>query len=134
MIVVDTNIICLRWLPTAETDRAEALLEREPHWSTAMLWRWEFRNALAGYVRRGALTTAAAITICARAEFTMAQDEFCARPSNVFDLVAHSSCTAYDCEFVAVARERGIRLVTADREILREFPHIAVSLGDFLSS
>ena len=134
MIVVDTNIICLRWLPAAETERADALLELEPHWSTAMLWRWEFRNALAGYIRRGALTAAAAITLCAKAESTMAQDEFSARPNDVFELVTRSSCTAYDCEFVAVAREHGVRLITADRKILREFPHIAVSLDDFLSS
>jgi predicted nucleic acid-binding protein len=64
----------------------------------------------------------------------MARSEFRARPRDVFDLVGQSSCTAYDCEFVAVARERGLQLITADREILREFPHIAVSLENFLSS
>jgi predicted nucleic acid-binding protein len=36
--------------------------------------------------------------------------------------------------FVAVAREQGVRLITADRQILREFPHIAQSLENFLSS
>ena len=132
MIVVDTNIICLRWLPAKETAQADALIERDPRWATALLWRWEFRNALAGYVRGGALTTAAATCICARAETTMAQNEFCAPAGQVFDLAAQSSCTAYDCEFVAVARERGVPLVTANRAILREFPHIAVSLDKFL--
>jgi predicted nucleic acid-binding protein len=134
MIVVDTNIICLRWLPAVETAQAETLLERDPDWATALLWRWEFRNALAGYIRRGSLTTAAATSICASAEAAMAQNEFRAPAGGVFDLVAHSACTAYDCEFVAVARERGVPLITADREILREFPHIAVSLDKFLSS
>jgi predicted nucleic acid-binding protein len=134
MIVVDTNIICLRWLPATETAQADRLLERDPRWATALLWRWEFRNALAGYIRRGSLTTAAATTICASAEATMAQHEFRARAGEVFDLVAHSSCTAYDCEFVAVARERGVPLITADREILRQFPHLTVSLNKFLSS
>ena len=134
MIFVDTNIICLRWLPAAETERADALLERDPHWNTAMLWRWEFRNALAGYIRRGSLTTTTATAICARAESTMTLNEFRASPSHVFDLVAHSSCTAYACEFVAVASERGVPLITVDRQILREFPHIAVSLEKFLTS
>ena len=134
MIVVDTNIICLRWLPAAETAQADALLERDSHWATALLWRWEFRNALAGYIRRGSLTAVAAASICANAEAVFAQDELGARAGEVFDLVVHSSCTAYDCEFVAVARAQGVPLVTADREILREFPHIAVSLAKFLSS
>lgn len=134
MIVVDTNIICLRWLPATETAQADALLERDPRWATALLWRWEFRNALAGYIRRGLLTMTSAISICASAEAAMAQNELRAQPGEVFDLVAHSSCTAYDCEFVAVARNRGVPLITADRQILREFPHIAVSLDHFLSS
>ena len=134
MILVDTNIICLRWLPAAETDRADALLKRDPHWASTMLWRWEFRNALAGYVRRGSLTTATATAICEKAESAMARSEFSARERDVFDLVGRSSCTAYDCEFVAVAREQGVPLITADRQILREFPHLAVSLEDFLSS
>lgn len=134
MIVVDTNIICLRWLPAKETPQADALLERDPRWATALLWRWEFRNALAGYIRRGSLTPAAATSICASAEAALGAQEYRAIPTEIFDLVAHSSCTAYDCEFVAVARERGVPLITADREILREFPHIAVSLEKFLSS
>jgi len=134
VIVVDTNIICLRWLPATETDRADALLARDSHWSTAVLWRWEFRSALAGYIRRGSLTAATATTICLKAESTMSSNEFRAPPAHVFDLIANSSCSAYDCEFVAVAREQGVRLITADRQILREFPHIAQSLENFLSS
>ena len=134
MIVVDTNIICLRWLPTRETAQAEILLERDPHWATALLWRWEFRNVLAGYIRRGSLTTTAAAILCATAEASMAQTEFRARPSEVFDLVDHSSCTAYNCEFVAVARAQSLPLITTHRQILREFPRIALSLEKFLSS
>lgn len=133
MIVVDTNIICLRWLPATETSQADTLLERDPDWITAALWRWEFRNVLAGYIRRGSLTTLAAASICASAETTLGPNEKRAQASDVFDLVAQSSCTAYDCEFVAIARQRGVPLITADREILREFPHLAVSLKKFLS-
>lgn len=133
MIVVDTNILCLRWLPAAETEQADALIERDADWATALLWRWEFRNALTGYIRRGSLTSAAAISICARAEAALWKNELLASPSDVSNLVAQSNCTAYDCEFVAVARQRGVPLVTADRQVLREFPHIAVSLEKFLA-
>jgi predicted nucleic acid-binding protein len=134
MIVVDTNIICLRWLPAVETSQADALLRRDPDWGTAILWRWEFRNALAGYVRRGFLSSNTAGNICSRAERAMAEREFFAQPADIFALVSRSSCTPYNCEFVAVARDQGVRLITADREVLREFPHIAVSLEDFLAS
>ncbi|MBA3962098.1 MAG: type II toxin-antitoxin system VapC family toxin [Chthoniobacterales bacterium] len=134
MIVVDTNIICLRWIPAKETALAEALLRRDPEWSSALLWRWEFRNAMVGYIRRRSLTAATAVELYGRAETSLAQHEYVAPAQDVFELVTQSACTAYDCEFVAIARERGVRLVTADQQVLREFPHIAISLGDFLDS
>jgi len=47
-------------------------------------------------------------------------------------LVARSNCTAYDCEFVALADAERVQLVTADRQILREFPEVAISLHKFV--
>ncbi len=40
----------------------------------------------------------------------------------VFDLVARSRCSAYDCEYVALAQALGTILVTEDRALLRAFP------------
>ena len=50
----------------------------------------------------------------------------------VLQLVARSNCIAYDCEFVALAHAQGVHLITADREILREFPEVAISLEEFV--
>ena len=50
----------------------------------------------------------------------------------VMDLVAVSSCPAYDCEYVALARDLGVSLVTSDRGVLRAFPSRAVSPEGFL--
>jgi len=49
----------------------------------------------------------------------------------VLDLVASSTCTAYDCEFVALARELAVPLVTTDKQILRDFPAIARPLAGY---
>jgi hypothetical protein len=43
----------------------------------------------------------------------------------VMRFVAASTCTAYDCEFVALATELGVPLVTTDKQILRDFPQVA---------
>ena len=43
---------------------------------------------------------------------------------------ATSHCSAYDCEFVALALELEVPLVTADRQLLRSFPRIAVPFPD----
>ena len=51
----------------------------------------------------------------------------------VLDLAAASSCSAYDCEFVALAQDLGVRLVTVDKQVLKEFPTVAIALGEFVA-
>ena len=97
-----------------------------------MLWRSEPRNVLATSIRRKALTIEAAKEIARKAEASFERCEFAVSSDTVLYFVATSGCTAYDCEFVALAREQGVRLVTVDRQILREFPQIAVSLDRFV--
>jgi predicted nucleic acid-binding protein len=45
--------------------------------------------------------------------------------------VRKSPCSAYDCEFVALAEDLEIPLLTTDRKILSAFLSVAVSLGKF---
>jgi predicted nucleic acid-binding protein len=47
---------------------------------------------------------------------------------SVLQLVRGSECSAYDCEFVALAMELGLKLVTMDGQVLRAFPDGAVGL------
>ena len=43
-----------------------------------------------------------------------------------------TKCSAYACEFVALAHANGVRLLTVDRQILHEFPEVAISLKRFV--
>jgi predicted nucleic acid-binding protein len=52
--------------------------------------------------------------------------------SAVLQLVSRSNCSAHDCEFVALAHANGVRLLTVDRQILHEFPEVAISLDNFV--
>jgi predicted nucleic acid-binding protein len=54
--------------------------------------------------------------------------------SRVLDLAGRSSCSAYDCEFVALAQDLGVPLVTVDKQVFEQFPDIAVSLDKYLAS
>jgi predicted nucleic acid-binding protein len=51
----------------------------------------------------------------------------------VLALAAESGCTAYDCEFVALARDLRVKLMTSDGEILAAFPKLAVTIESFAS-
>ena len=69
---------------------------------------------------------------CAKAEASFERSEFAVSSDAVLQLVARSNCTAYDCEFVALAHAERVQLVTADRQILHEFPEVAISLDKFV--
>ena len=132
MIVVDTNVICYRWIPSPHSEAADKAWAKEPVWIAPLLWRSEFRNALAGAIRRNLITAEAVIDIIEKAEGQFADREFLVSSRAVMHLIAHSSCSAYDCEFVALARDQGVRLVTVDRQVLTEFSEVAVSLDKFV--
>ena len=128
MIVVDTNILAYLYLPGEFTEAAEALLESDPDWAAPVLWRSEFRNILAGYVRRGSLSFDQALAIQEEAESLLAGAEYEVDSRSVMMLVKDSDCSAYDCEFVVLARQLGISLVTMDGKLLRAFPEVAWAL------
>ena len=128
-VVVDTNIIAYYWLPGAHTENAVALRRRTDHWFVPRLWRSEFRNVLARYLhaRIIGLDQARALIRSAEAELTDCERDV--DSTAVMDLVAASECSAYDCEFVALARQLGIPLVTEDAGLLRAFPDIAIGMA-----
>jgi predicted nucleic acid-binding protein len=131
VIVVDTNVICYRWISSPNSAVAETTLAKDPHWIAPLLWRSEFRNIMALALRNKALTINAAQEIVRKAEASFERSEFAVSSDAVLELVARSNCTAYDCELVALAYAEGVQLVTADRQILHEFPEVAVSLEKF---
>ncbi|MEX8517051.1 MAG: type II toxin-antitoxin system VapC family toxin [Leptothrix sp. (in: b-proteobacteria)] len=128
MIVVDSNILAYLYLPGNFTAQAEQLLEQDPDWAAPVLWRSEFRNILAGYIRRGTLTLNQAYALQLEAESLLTAREYEVDSLDVLELVKTSECSAYDCEFVALAKKLGIKLATMDKKVLRNFPEWAFSI------
>jgi predicted nucleic acid-binding protein len=129
VIVVDTNVVAYLYLPGEYTAAAEALLQHDPEWAAPILWRSEFRNILAGYMRRDTLTFEQTAATQREAESLLAGAEFEMDSLSVLELVRASDCSAYDCEFVALAQRLKTRLFTMDGKLLRAFPAIATALS-----
>ncbi|MCX7155757.1 MAG: type II toxin-antitoxin system VapC family toxin [Rhodocyclales bacterium] len=129
MIVVDTNVLAYLYLPGEYTHAAEALLERDSNWAAPVLWRSEFRNILAGYLRRGSLSFEQAHGIQREAEHLLAGAEYEVDSLSVLQRVRDSDCSAYDCEFIVLAETLGTKLVTMDAKLLRAFPRTALALA-----
>ncbi len=128
MIVVDTNIISYLFLPSKFSERTEELLIKDPHWIAPVLWRSEFRNVLAGYIRNDLIEFEDSTAIMTRAENLLSDSEYQVSSISVLNLVLNSNCSAYDCEYVALANQTKTFLVTQDKKILKNFPDTAFPL------
>lgn len=131
MIVVDANVLAFHCLPGPRRDAARAVFRRDPDWAAPRLCRSEFTNVLALCVRRGERGLADAVLVLEAALEALAGRELPVDPGEVLRTAVSSGCTAYDCEYVVLARTLGVPLVTDDRQVLRAFPGLAVSMEAF---
>lgn len=131
MIVVDTNVVAYLLIRGQRTAEARATLARDPEWTAPLLWRSEFRSVLALHLRTGEMSLRQAVALQDVAEELLAGREHAVASSDVLALAHESGRSAYDCEFVAVARRLSLKLVTSDRPLLASFPHDTVALHVF---
>lgn len=131
MIVVDTNVIAYLYIEGEKSQQVERLLSVDSHWSAPVLWRSEFRSVLGLYLRKGYLSLDEILLIMDQAEKLLIDNEYEVPSAHVMRLVQSSRCSAYDCEYVALAQHLGVPLLTADKKILAEFPEISRSIGGF---
>lgn len=126
MIVADTNLVAYLLLEGENTATAEQVLEKDSHWIAPFLWRSEFRNVLAIYVRQDLLSLEEALEIQEVGEVLLGGREYSLVSEDVLRTAQRSGCAAYDCEFVVLAEKNEIPLVTSDRRVLDTFPGVAV--------
>lgn len=131
MIVIDTNVIAYLYFEGEHTTQVEKLYEKESHWVAPVLWRSEFRNVLALYIRKKIISLENSFEMMEQAERLMDGNEYTVSSQEVLKLVKSSSCSAYDCEFVCLAKELSIPLITEDKKILNNFPNETISLLNF---
>ncbi|MCD6388157.1 MAG: type II toxin-antitoxin system VapC family toxin [Desulfobulbaceae bacterium] len=132
MIVVNTNIISYFYLNSDYSSIAEQTFKKDPVWSAPLLWRSEFRNVLTFYIKKNIITLTEAIEIFEFAEELLKENEYEINYAQVLSLSHSSGCSAYDCEFVNLAKDLDITLVTEDKKILKNFPESAMSMYQFL--
>ncbi|CAA9309583.1 MAG: hypothetical protein AVDCRST_MAG89-1028 [uncultured Gemmatimonadetes bacterium] len=130
MIVADTNLIAYYLIEGPYTEHASSVLGRDPVWCAPPQWQAELLNVLWLSIRYAGLTPDLADQAYLGAEAVVNTRE---RPHfhKILDLALTSGCSPYDCEFVALAMDEGVPLVTNDRKVLAAFPEIAVSIQEF---
>jgi predicted nucleic acid-binding protein len=131
VIVVDTNLVVYLLVASDFTAQAEQVYQKDAQWAAPPLWRSEFRSAMTTFVRGGDLALEDAIEKMEAAEFLMEGQDFRMDSARILRLAAQSGCSAYDSEFVALAEDLRVPLITADHEVLAKFRPIARSMQEF---
>lgn len=134
MIVADSNLIAYLHLPGPKAGVADAVLLKDSEWWVPPLWKSEFRSILFAYMRTQGMDVATA-----QAHWTEAIDHLGStqkepNPASVLAKAANSKLSAYDAEFVVLAEELGVPLVTSDQQVIKAFPKFAISPEDFITA
>lgn len=134
MIVADNTLISYFTIEGDFTEEAIQVRRKDPEWAAPLLWRSEFMNVLWLYVRRGAFQLDLALEHLDTAEDLIADRSYQPAPPAVLRLATGSGCSAYDCQYVQLAKDLSAELVTHDKEVIEAFPGIAVHPKDFLGA
>ncbi len=132
MIVADTNLISYLLIPGERNLEAENVYQKDDNWVVPMLWRSEFRNILTTYMGVTKMNVQQAIATMGKAEQMLADREYIVTSISVLELTQKTKFSAYDAEFVVLAKNLGVKLVTMDKNILKAVPKVAVTPREFV--
>ena len=131
MIAVDTNVVAYFFIRGEWTDAARRLWSRDSRWCLPELWRHEFLNVLATYVRHGGTDISTAHRIWLEAVDLLGSGEHAVDMTAALDLSVEWEISTYDAQFVTLAKSLVVPLVTEDRRLARAFPDTVTRLSGF---
>jgi predicted nucleic acid-binding protein len=131
MIVADTNLVAYFIIPGTTTPDAESVRAKDNDWVAPGLLRFEWLNVVAQQFRLNHVDRDCALRTFRRGltlvNFTKLQSD----PLFILNMCQTSGCSPYDLEFIWLAMELGVPLVTADQKLIDAFPGVAVHLSEF---
>ena len=128
MIVVDVNVVAYFLIEGEKTGVARDLLRRDPDWRLPALWRHEYLNVLAAFTREGGATIAEAKTLWRRGIELFGPREQNVDMESALALATENRISAYDAQYIALARQLQTVCVTEDQRLLVTFPTLTRSV------
>jgi predicted nucleic acid-binding protein len=133
VIVADTNLISYLLIEGEQTNSARRVWEIDPHWKMPPLWRSEFLSVLATTARVGIIEETQAISLWRNAVSIFSRCEQEPDGEQVLCFALKYKISAYDAQFIVLAYDLSIPLVTADKKLRHACPDLTVSLEKFAS-
>lgn len=132
MIVIDANILIYALIECDNSRLIPQLRKKNADWRTTGLCLHETLNVLATYQRRGVLTLEQCKELLRNASrfITVAQCEVDMEAS--LSVAAKYGITGYDAQYVALALNLAVPLITEDRKLRQAVPGVAISMQEFI--
>jgi predicted nucleic acid-binding protein len=134
MIVCDTNVVACLLIACDKTEDCVALIRNDSEWHAPVFWETEFRSVLGQYVRADKMDWQEAESYFQQGQRRLQKRTHILEASEVFALMAAQPVSAYDAEFVALAKRFRVKLATYDRKLLKMFPEVAMTPGQILTA
>jgi predicted nucleic acid-binding protein len=131
VIVVDVNVVAYFLVEGEKTAAARDLLQRDPDWRLPALWRHEYLNVLATFAREGGATIAEAQALWRRSIELFGPLEQSVDMGSALVMAAENRVSAYDAQYIALARQLQTVCVTEDRRLLKMFPALTRTMQTF---
>ena len=131
MIVVDANVLVYALIEGDRTELAHQVAQRDLEWVVPALWRHELLNVLATFTRLQILEPPQAHRVWLRAVRRLARTERPVDHAAALQLAIDHRISAYDAQYLVLARHLGVPCITEDRGLQRRFPDLAISMAGF---
>lgn len=131
MIVADTNLVAYLLIDGERTGAARLVWQKDPDWRLPPLWRSEFLNVLATSARAGVLSANQTIQAWRAAGGLLGHSEQEPGGEAVLQTAMRYGISAYDAQFVTLAVQLEIPLVSGDGKLCSSCKDVAVSIESF---
>jgi predicted nucleic acid-binding protein len=124
MIVVDVNIIVNLFIEGEHTSAAVELYKQDDQWHCPDIWLHELTNVMSTYVKYGGLSPKKADQILNNAMAYFLDTTFSIPMSDVLKYSLKYNISAYDAEYIVLAKSKNARLVTVDKKLNKLIPQL----------
>lgn len=131
MIIVDTNVLAYMFIEGEHTEAVRQVWLKDSAWRAPPLWRSEFLNVLVISRRAGVIDTTQVFEAWRLATSLMMGWEVEPRGNEVLRCAMEYGVSAYNAQFVVVAEQLKVPLVTGDRRLMAACPSAAISIDDY---
>ncbi len=133
VIVVDANVVAHFFIEGGKTALARSVREKDSCWIVPGIWRHECLNILVTSCLFAKLPKESALQIWKDAGDMLRGGIYEADMTEVLSAAVERSTTAYDTEYVVLAKAKGVMFVTEDQPLQKAFPEMALSMKAFLA-